>query len=178
MIVPDELIGDRIRLAKHSEFCSAQAYEAVVESWTELEPFQPWLPKTTSVESCVQYSRWVAPQWGTRFDYQIFTLDTNRFVGQANLEDFRPDIPSIMVGYWVRTSETGKGYATEAARLLMECAFTALKVNRFELRCDARNAKSQRVAEKLGLELEGRLRNDQRDTYGGLADTLVYSRLS
>lgn len=175
--VPETIVGLNVVLERHRKECSAQAYEAIAESWNELLPWQPWVKKTKGVESCEAYSDWLAPQWGSRFDYQIFHRETKRFLGQANLEDYRPDVPSVMVGYWLRTSETGKGYATEAASLLREVAFDVLQVVRFELLCDEANCRSVAVAYRLGMQLEGVLRNESRNTLGELQNTMVFSQI-
>ena len=58
------------------------------------------------------------------------------------------------IGYWVRTSETGKGYATEAAGAMLAFAFSELKLHRVHGDCDDRNIASARVMEKLGMRRE------------------------
>ena len=56
---------------------------------------------------------------------------------------------------WIFLKETwGKGYATEAAVAVMEFAVKTLGVKRIVAHCDAENAASARVMEKLGLTLE------------------------
>ena len=59
--------------------------------------------------------------------------------------------------------------------MLARLVFEDLARVRLELRCDARNARSSRVAERLGFTQEGRLRNESRDPSGQLRDTLVYA---
>ena len=49
--------------------------------------------------------------------------------------------------------------------------------NRIEIRCDARNVKSARVAERCGFILDGILRGDSLDVYGKLSDTMVFSKV-
>jgi RimJ/RimL family protein N-acetyltransferase len=56
-------------------------------------------------------------------------------------------------------------------------ARSALGAVRLEIRSDARNAASRRVAEKCGFELEGILRRARRDAAGDLADACVYARV-
>jgi RimJ/RimL family protein N-acetyltransferase len=66
---------------------------------------------------------------------------------------------------------------TEAVIAVTEFAFTYLHMARVELRCDSRNERSIRVAERAGYQREGHLRNDDRDPRGSLRDTLVYARI-
>ncbi|ALO65844.1 hypothetical protein AS189_04225 [Arthrobacter alpinus] len=54
----------------------------------------------------------------------------------------------------------GKGYATEAARAVLELALDQLDFYRVEARLDARNAGSAGICERLGMQREGVLRNN------------------
>ncbi|HEY0867148.1 MAG TPA: GNAT family N-acetyltransferase, partial [Fimbriimonas sp.] len=135
-VVPERIVGERVELVRHRLDLARAAAEAIDESIEHLRPWQPWIAKYEGVQSCIQYAEWVAPQWGRRFDYQILRRTDRCFLGQANLESFNREVPSIMIGYWLRRSATGHGYATETAKLLRDMAFETLKVVRLELLCD------------------------------------------
>ena len=60
-------------------------------------------------------------------------------------------------------------------RLLVALAFDSLAARRVELRCDARNEPSRRVAERVGFVLEGQLRNAFLAPDGQPADALVFA---
>lgn len=70
----------------------------------------------------------------------------------------------------------GKGIATEVASLLIDFGFKKLKLHRIFATCDPRNIGSFKVLEKVGMTMEGRIRQDVliRD---GLRDSLLYSVL-
>ena len=57
--------------------------------------------------------------------------------------------------YHLARSEWGQGYATEAARSLVDWALGQRQVFRIWTLCDVENAASARVLEKLGLVREG-----------------------
>ncbi len=59
--------------------------------------------------------------------------------------------------------------------VLTRTAFEQLGANRVEIRCDVRNVRSRRVAERCGYVLEGTMRRDALATDGRLRDTLVFS---
>src|SRR5262249_27235381 len=81
---------------------------------------------------------------------------------------------SFEVGYWLRDGAEGHGYAQEAVRELTRFALEELAANRVEIRCDPRNERSRRVAERLGFVYEGCLRNSRQDPEGRPRDTVVY----
>jgi RimJ/RimL family protein N-acetyltransferase len=61
------------------------------------------------------------------------------------------------IGYELAPAHWGHGYATEAARAIVQFGFAGLKVHRIWAWCMQKTA-SARVLERLGLKLEGRLR--------------------
>jgi RimJ/RimL family protein N-acetyltransferase len=52
----------------------------------------------------------------------------------------------------------GKGYATEASRAILGMGFEGAALHRIFARCDARNAASSRVMERLGMRKEAHFR--------------------
>jgi len=61
------------------------------------------------------------------------------------------------LGYWIGKAYWGRGYATEAARAVVDYGFHTLKLHRVFAHHMARNAASGRVLEKLGMRYEGTL---------------------
>jgi len=61
------------------------------------------------------------------------------------------------LGWVFHPSHTGHGYATEAARGLLELAFQGLGLHRVVARIDARNDASLRLCERLGMRREAHL---------------------
>jgi RimJ/RimL family protein N-acetyltransferase len=64
------------------------------------------------------------------------------------------------LGYWIGKPYWSKGYATEAAGAVMQYGFEVLNLNRIFARHLGRNPASGRVMQKLGMQLEGCLRQD------------------
>ena len=81
------------------------------------------------------------------------------------------------LGYSIARDHWGKGLATEAAKAVIDAAFTAYEeLNRIRAMADARNVASQRVMEKVGMEREGLLRQN-RMTRGEFIDEAWYGLL-
>jgi RimJ/RimL family protein N-acetyltransferase len=87
-------------------------------------------------------------------------------------------VPSFEIGYWCRTRFEGRGYITEAVRAISRFAFNELGARRLEIRCDARNERSARVAQRAGYQLEGRFHNHRIDSSGQLQDSLIFALVS
>lgn len=79
-------------------------------------------------------------------DVSLAPIDQRR--GWANL------------GYWIHPDWQGKGYATEAAQLVVTHGFEELRLHRISATIVASNDPSKRVVEKLGFVHEGTKRDD------------------
>ena len=78
---------------------------------------------------------------------------TGEFLGWFEFypwKDVSPD--EVELGYRLRRSAWGKGYATEGSRALIRKGFTELSVQRVKAETMAVNAASRRVMEKAGLK--------------------------
>jgi [ribosomal protein S5]-alanine N-acetyltransferase len=98
------------------------------------------------------------------------------FIGWCSLTRWNPDYRSASMGYCLDDAAWGHGYATEAARALLQWAFGTLDLNRVQAETDTRNAASARVLEKLGFVREGTLREDCV-VNGEVSDSWVYGLL-
>ena len=85
--------------------------------------------------------------------------------------EFRPpegsDSDIVELGYRLRRSAWGKGYATEGSRALIRKGFTELGVRRVVAQTMAVNTASRRVMEKAGLTLEQIFHQEWPDSIEG-----------
>lgn len=152
---------------------------AIEESVTDLRLWLKWAQKTPSLAECTENISKAINAFDNQEDFQfyIFIKESNTFIGCAGLHRIDWSIPKVEIGYWVKASYQGHGYATEVSQWLTQFAFNELGVNRVEIRCDDNNTRSKSVAEKLGFVLEGVLRNDTLTPDGKLRSTAVFSRV-
>lgn len=153
--------------------------EAVTESLDILKPWMPWAHNPVTPEAEEGIVRRMHAHFLTREDLPLFILkkDTGEFVGGSGLHRMDWDVPHFEIGYWIRVKFQGKGYMTEAVRGISNFAFEKLFAERVEIRMDARNERSWKVAERARFKYEGTLRSDARTTEGGLRDTRIYSKI-
>jgi len=114
---------------------------------------------------------------GTGTRLAIERAEDTTFVGWCTLSLWNRDYRSASLGYCLAPDSWGNGYATEAARALLDWGFDSLDLNRIQATCDTRNLASARVLEKLGFALEGTLREDCV-VDGEVSDSWVFGLLS
>jgi RimJ/RimL family protein N-acetyltransferase len=93
---------------------------------------------------------------------------TGRFLGWFHLRA-APESPpgEVELGYRLRKSAWGKGYATEGSRALIEKAFAELGVDRVFATTMVVNVASRRVMEKAGLKFVRIFHQEWPDTIEG-----------
>lgn len=79
----------------------------------------------------------------------------DRFAGWILLIPYDGAGPEIEIGWRLNRSAWGKGFATEAARPVVEHAFRTLGLDRIVADIDPDNLSSSRVAEKIGMKFTG-----------------------
>ncbi len=177
--VPDHFEIERLLVRAPRAGDGPTIYEAVLETLDELRKWMGWAIPEQSVESLEAYARRSAVNYlaRTEFPMLLWLKDGETLVGASGLVRIDWSVPKMEIGYWCRKRFEGKGYISEAVRGITRFAFEELGANRLEIRCDARNERSARVAERCGFRLEGRLRDNELDNSGELRDTLIFARL-
>jgi RimJ/RimL family protein N-acetyltransferase len=92
----------------------------------------------------------------------------------VNLAD---NLMQAEIGFTFASAHQGRGYATEAVRGVLDHLFRERGLRRVSAECDARNARSARLLERVGFRAEGRR---VRHTYlkGEWTDDLLFGLLS
>jgi RimJ/RimL family protein N-acetyltransferase len=177
--VPEEIVTERLVIRPPRPGDGAAINAATIESAAELRPWMPWANPLPTVEQSEAYARKASARFLSREDlpYRAHLKQTGEFIVGSGLHRIDWNVPRFEIGYWCRTRFVGQGYVSEVVRALAEMAFGALAARRVEIRMDARNQRSRRVAELCGFELEGILRSETRSHLGELRDSCVYARI-
>jgi ribosomal-protein-serine acetyltransferase len=138
--------------------------DAFEESLTELRRFMPWSHAPQSVTSQIARLKTVEADYfgGREMTMGLFreTPAGERFVVMVGLHPRVALNPAALeVGYWARTSESGRGLTVFATKIAVAYAFDKLGADRVQAICDSANVASRRVLERVGFALEGTLAN-------------------
>jgi ribosomal-protein-serine acetyltransferase len=176
---PDAFESERLLIRAPRPGDGAVVQEAIQESLAELLPWMPWAHGPQSVEASEAFARQAHADFLARRDLPLFLFrrDDGMFVGGSGLHDLNWSVPSLGIGYWVRTSLVGQGFATEATVRIADFAFDELAAERVEIWCDASNERSAAVARRAGFAFEARMQRNRRNTLGELSDSLCFVRL-
>lgn len=153
----------------------ADLFAAVRESISDISRWMDWCHPGYQEEETELWIKQLPDQWKARENFAFIIRDRfNRAVGTCGLSHPNWQHRFANLGYWVRTGETGKGYAPAAAKLVASWGFRELELNRIEIIMAVENKNSRRVAEKTGATYEGILRS-RLQVCGGAYDAHSYS---
>jgi RimJ/RimL family protein N-acetyltransferase len=142
----------------------AELHEAVRESIAELVPWMAWAHPDYDAVDTAEWVRRAGRAFADGYEFQFVARETGtgRVLGTTGLNAIDRVNRWGNLGYWIRTSATGRGLATRAARLVVGFGFGELDLGRIEILAATGNRRSQAVAERLGAVREGVLRRRLR----------------
>jgi [ribosomal protein S5]-alanine N-acetyltransferase len=151
---PETLKLARLQL-RRPKLTDADALFAI-GSDPEVARFADW-PLNAERGPALERLRQRAEQWesGAEYYWVITLLRDDRAIGACST---RVQLQAADVGYLLDRRHWGHGYATEAARAIVEWAFSTPPIRRVWATCDTQNVASARVLEKIGMTREGTLR--------------------
>ncbi len=168
------LEGDRTRLRPVGE-------QDLDELWMMLNDEEGGRLTGTHAE----FTREVADAWyrtrgekTDRLDLVVADREDDRCVGEVVLNDLDPDNLSCAFRISLVGPEVfGRGYGTEATRLIVGHAFGTVGLHRIELEVFDHNPRARRVYEKVGFRVEG-IRREALRWDDGYHDAIVMGLLA
>jgi RimJ/RimL family protein N-acetyltransferase len=147
---PAELVtGPRVMLRRRRPGDSAAVHRLVVDALPHLVPWMSWASAGYDLATARAQGERADRAWADRTAF-AYVLETGGTLAGA-LELWHQPGGLMELGYWLHPAHTGRGLVTEAARLLVEQAFTLPGVAAVEIWHDAANTASAGVARRLGF---------------------------
>ncbi|MGP6220265.1 GNAT family N-acetyltransferase [Caldiplasma sukawensis] len=111
-----------------------------------------------------------------QINFAVIENSSKRICGVAGLSNM--DNRQVgTAGYFLSKNSWGKGYGTEALKLLLDYGFMTLNLRKIIAYVYQTNPASYRVMEKNGMKLVGRLREQCFIPEHGYSDELIYEIL-
>jgi ribosomal-protein-serine acetyltransferase len=168
--------SQRILLRRFRGTDAEALYEAVDESRTDLRVWLDWADEHYSLSTAAD---WIAKGSNTAamppvIDFGVFSRNEDAYllgvVGLSSI-DYAGSVANL--GYWIRSSQTRKGYAKEAVRILAQYAHSFLAIETVEIAVHPANTASAAVAIGAGCREIG-LREERIVHKGKKVPALVF----
>src|SRR5579859_3210150 len=123
-----------------------------------VDPWIPWASVSSDLESArATLQRYADNQARDAAHLYGIWLD-GTLVGGVMFVHFDVQSGICEIGCWLEPAGEGRGLITRASRQLIEWAFAERGMNRIEWRTSTANTRSGNVARRLGMSLDGVLR--------------------
>jgi [ribosomal protein S5]-alanine N-acetyltransferase len=157
---PITLQTERLLLREWDEgdLCAVHEYA----SDPDVVRYMPWGPNSED-ETRAFLRRCVADAQLTprmKFEFAITERSSGALIGGCGIRLNPAEQRTGDFGYIFRRDRWGLGLATEAARELVRFGFEDLRMHRIWATCDVNNTASAHVLRKVGLQLEGTMREN------------------
>ena len=104
-------------------------------------------------------------------------IETGEFIGFIGLayQDFEAIFtPTVDIGWRLKQSAWGKGYASEGAKRCLEFAFNDLNLERIISTCTLQNNKSEHVMKKIGMKKKTTFNHPKLKAYPAYEKCVMY----
>lgn len=140
--------------------------------------YEVWGPN--SLEDTMRFVADMVEQAGSaprhKFDFAICLKENDLLIGGCGIRQ-ETELSSIAnLGWAINPEFQSKGYATEAAKILIEFGFQDLNLALIYATCDTLNLASYKVMEKLGMKKVGFIKGT-KEIKGQMRDTFRYELL-
>ena len=109
--------------------------------------------------------------------WAVVDVETDRCLGMVSYHDGHIRSKRVAIGYIINPAYHRRGLGTEAVSALLHHCFHTLGLHRVQALIQPDNTASRALADKLGFQCEGRLRENTR--VGDLwRDEMLYARLA
>ncbi|MEG4113063.1 MULTISPECIES: GNAT family protein [unclassified Microcoleus] len=125
----------------------------------EVSKYTMWSTHT-SIEDTKYFLKSITKMYKRRelVDWGIVHKADKKFIGTCGFVEWSMTHSRAEIGYALSRNYWGEGYMSEAVNAVIEFGFREMLLNRILARCEVSNIASARVMEKVGMKLEGILR--------------------
>jgi ribosomal-protein-serine acetyltransferase len=153
------------------------ALQAVIErNLDQLRRWMQWAQESASRDDLVSWVRLSLLRYAEGKGFYAAIWHRREIAGTLGL-DIDQRERSAEIGYWLDKDLQGRGVITRSVRAVVGACFVELDLHRVEILCSTQNVRSCAVAQRLGFQQEGTLREAERigDRYQDLA---IYGMLA
>ena len=154
-------IHDDVFVRLLEERHAPEVFRVVDRERPYLREWLPWVDSTTVVEHTREFIKTSLEQFAADEGLAAGIWRGDEFAGTVGTHKIDWLNRKVDIGYWIASKFQGQGIITSACRSLIDHAFQQWDLNRVEIHCATTNKKSCNVAERLGFQWEGVLREAQ-----------------
>lgn len=169
-------ISQTVELRILGERHTQEFFDLVQKNYDRLLHSCPWMDQVDSVEKTGVFIRSKLTKFASGDGFTAGFFEKGNLIGVIALEYIDHVNRTTEIGYWLDADAEGRGLVRAASRVLIDHAFTDLRLERIQIRCASENIRSRAIPEKLGFSQEGVIRRCER-LHDRTVDLVIYGLL-
>jgi ribosomal-protein-serine acetyltransferase len=168
----------KIRLLEESDL--ENYFSLIQNNRKRLEDFfTGTVSRTKTVEDTGQFLKELIQKREDKLYYPfiIENLENGEFVGFIDIKNIDWNIPKGELGCYTDEYYAGKGITSKAFSLFVAYCFNHFGFAKLFLRTHESNFAAQKLADRAGFQIEGKIRKDYKTTKGEVVDLIYYGRV-
>lgn len=112
------------------------------------------------------------------YPFIIENIEDHKFVGFIDIKNIDWNIPKAELGSYTDEEYAGKGITSKAFALFADYCFEHFGFAKLFLRTHESNIAAQKLADRTGFQIEGKIRKDYKTTKGEVVDLIYYGKIN
>lgn len=168
-------VNDQITLRTYLTEDAEPLFAAVHSVRGHLSPWLDWVNHTTKPEHSLHFIQNSLHQLEMQEALALGIFYNGGIIGGIGMHQWDHKVKKAQIGYWIIKEYEGKGIVTDSLQHFLSFLFGKIGLNKVEIHFVAANKRSSKVAERLGCQIEGILR--QSAVRNGSVENVVIAGL-
>ncbi len=138
-----------------------------------LNKWLPWPSHTKTIEDSKSFIKNSIIKFAEGKSMICAIEYVGKIVGVVGYNSIVKEVKKVEIGYWISSQYQGKGIITRSCSRLIRYAFDELEFEKVQISVATENVASRKVCERLGLKLEGVIKNSE-NLHGNIVDHAIY----
>ena len=152
------LIDNDILLRTYQLEDASNLFAAIDLSRKHLRAWLNWVDNTTKPEHTVQFLQQSIQQLNNQEGLALGIFYKQRIIGGIGMHHWDHNLKKAQLGYWISKEFEGKGIIHNCLKRFIDFLFDKVQLNKVEIHFIKQNDRSAHVAQRLGCQTEGIIR--------------------
>ena len=171
---PEITVNDDLSILVPTFEDATELFQLVDKNRFYLRKWLPWLDSNMSVSDEIDFIE-ISTKDRIQGSSSIWLIkEKGHIIGNISVNWVDWDNKSCGLGYWISQDKCGEGIVTRCCESLINNLIFNNNIHRFVIEAGVNNIASRKVAEKLGMRLEGTIK-DRELLYGIFIDAALYA---
>ncbi|MCP2502725.1 MAG: GNAT family N-acetyltransferase [Candidatus Thalassarchaeaceae archaeon] len=171
---PEIIVDDNLSIVAPTFEDASELFQLVDGNREYLREWLPWLDSNLSIVDEINFIE-ISIKDRLQGSSGVWLIRENgNLVGNISINWVDWDNRSCGLGYWISRDKSGNGIVTRCCESLINNLIFNNKIHRFVIEAGINNIASRKIAEKLGMRLEGVIK-DRELLYDVFTDGALYA---